>query len=116
MKKIWFAILWTSLIWGLGFAQELLEKITNSNNNILKKNGENLDTMWANAITLFLKIAIALSVSFTIWAGIQYILAAGDEAKATKATKSLTFVGIGLSVAMAAYFLLQLAQQTAQSL
>ncbi len=116
MKKSLFIAILTILISGLSFAQSLLDTVTEDNNNILKKTGDNLDPMGTNAIALFLKIAIALGVTFAIWAGIQYVLAAGDEAKATKATKSLTFVGIGLAVAMAAYFLLQLAYQTAQSL
>ncbi len=115
MKKLlgWIGVMF---VISMVNAQSLLENVVENNNNVLKKTGTDLDTMGTNAIALFLKIAIALGVTFAIWAGIQYVLAAGDEAKATKATKSLTFVGIGLAVAMAAYFLLQLAYQTAQSL
>ena len=109
----WIGVLFTISIVN---AQNLLQTVVENNNNVLKKTGNDLDTMGKNSIALFLKIAIALGVTFAIWAGIQYVLAAGDEAKAAKATKTLTFVWIGLAVAMAAYFLLQLAQQTAQSL
>ena len=115
MKKFLFLISAILIFW-FSFAEDLLETITKDNNNILKKEWGSIDAIWTNAIVLFLKIAIALGVTFAIFSGIQYVLSAGDEAKAAKATKTLTFVGIGLAISMAAYFLLQLAQQTAQSL
>jgi len=103
------------------YAQDILDEITQeSTNHILQKKWEEIvgtsGSLLQNFIVLFLQVTIAVAVSFAIWAWIQYLLSAGDEGKASKATKTLAFVGIGLAVALSAYFLISLMKQWATAI
>lgn len=52
--------------------------------------------------------ALALAIVIVIISGIQYMTAGGDEAKVTKAKKTLTYGLVGVAITLAAYFIVGL--------
>lgn len=57
----------------------------------------------------FLLVAITITaLIFFIWGGIQWITSSGDKAKVEAARKRLVYAVIGLIVAFASYFIINL--------
>jgi hypothetical protein len=61
-------------------------------------------------------IAGAIAVIYLIWAGYQYITAAGDPEKATKAKNAIIHAVIGIVVIVLSYVILVTVMQTAENL
>jgi len=101
------------------FAEDVLDKVVKpAGDYIVKEEWSKIvgaeNSMIQNTIVLAVQLAIALAVTFLIYGGIQYLLAAGDEAKAWKATKIIVNALIGLVVALIAAFLIIFARQGAE--
>jgi hypothetical protein len=74
---------------------------------VLPTGGENkLQDIVGNAVELFLIVAIALALLFTILSGIRWITSGGDEKQLERARNSLKYSIVGLIVALSAFFLI----------
>ena len=73
---------------------------------------ESLPSLVQTVLTWMLGFAMVVAVVIIIFAGYQYITAAGDEAKIKKATTTLTWAIVGLVVAFIALLLVRFVMTT----
>ena len=59
-----------------------------------------------NAITILLIITVILTLVFLVWGGVQWIQSGGDKQKVAQARSRITYAIVGLIVALAAFFIL----------
>jgi len=59
-----------------------------------------------NAITFMLIITVILTLIFLVWGGVQWIQSGGDKQKVAQARSRITYSIIGLIIALAAFFIL----------
>jgi hypothetical protein len=77
--------------------------VDNSKQNVNTGSNNNLETSVSQAIGYVMWAVGIVSVVIIIISGIQYALAAGDEAKVKKAKKMLIGALVGLAVAILAF-------------
>ncbi len=87
---------------GLQGASGMLEKVGGANGENIGVTGD-LPTAISTVIKAVLSLVGTIFLVLTIYAGIMWMTAAGDEEKVTKATSIIRMAVIGLVIVMSAY-------------
>ena len=68
-----------------------------------------------NIIEILVALAGILAALFFVWGGVGYITSSGNPEHLEKSKKTIFYSAIGLAVSLAAYVLVNIVTQTAQS-
>ena len=67
---------------------------------------DKVQTIFGNAFTIMIIVAIVLVIVFVVWAGIQWASSGGDKSKLAAARARITWAIIGLIFVLGSFFLL----------
>lgn len=76
--------------------------------NLCNLSSANIGTVFSGILTVLLIAAVAISLVYLIWGGIKWIVAGGDKGAIDQARTHVVGALIGLVIAFAAFFLINI--------